>query len=434
MKRILTVMFLLAVLPLTVFSQWQVSGGLYPVYQHTPSAASGISSVYFLYGMNHASVSFLSKENSPMRCFRFQTGALQAEEVSGQQDNDLFTLSDIQPGCGYYIEQSGRPVSYMWLIDYQPLLLQARSLSIDPEMSDCMQTRLIFEKTAPEIMFYWINGRKETVEREFILSYHTLEWNEESKSFEEILQQENVTGYREISVAAPFCNTDFTLSGDQFLRFWKIPAEVTSPLYEAVALTGKAFAEQHVRGAGNELDKETGELGGSAPVDISFAGYANYPVTTYQAWEISRDADFNIIDATYTDQNLNYSFEEEGLTYVRFVISNAMGSCEEIVNTFTINTSESSLKVPNVFTPESPGGNNRIFKVAYKSIIKFEGWVYNRWGNQVFHWTNPADGWDGTYNGKVVPTGAYFYVIEAEGVGGKKYKLKGDINVLRTRN
>ena len=36
--------------------------------------------------------------------------------------------------------------------------------------------------------------------------------------------------------------------------------------------------------------------------------------------------------------------------------------------------------------------------------------------------------------GKYVAPGVYFYVIEAEGSDGKKYKKKGDINILRPKN
>lgn len=420
--------------PFTLSAQWLISGGLYTPYHYQPSASSGLNGVYLLYGMRQANVSFRSDSDQPMQCFRYSLSALQADPVESIQNGNEVNIVAPEAGYGYFVEQNGAPVSYMWLIDYAPLQLSGLSLQVDPAASDCDFTRLIFERNAPDISYCWINGRTEQIAREFLLEYKTLQWDDTDKTYREVPVNETVKGYRELSVTAPFCNTAFSLTGDQFMRYWNIPATVATPEYEAVAVTGEAFARQHVRDAGNELDKESGELGGSAPVEITFTGYHNQPVATYQAWEFSRRPDFEVIDATYNDPELTFSFEEEGTTYVRYLISNATNSCEKTVRTFTINTSESSLQVPNVFTPESASGNNQVFKVAYKSILKFEGWIFNRWGNQLFHWTNPADGWDGKVNGKVVPTGAYYYVIEAEGVGGKKYKLKGDINVLRTRN
>ena len=44
--------------------------------------------------------------------------------------------------------------------------------------------------------------------------------------------------------------------------------------------------------------------------------------------------------------------------------------------------------------------------------------------------TSPSQGWDGKYKGKLVPAGAYFYVIKAIGADGKKYELSGDINII----
>ena len=99
---------------------------------------------------------------------------------------------------------------------------------------------------------------------------------------------------------------------------------------------------------------------------------------------------------------------------------------------------------------------NDEFRVAYRSLREFHCWVYNRWGKLVYQWTDPAQGWDGTINGRPAAEGAYFYVIRAFGtdaaadakyVGAKAsytkrklnadealigvYQLSGDINLLR---
>ena len=71
--------------------------------------------------------------------------------------------------------------------------------------------------------------------------------------------------------------------------------------------------------------------------------------------------------------------------------------------------------------------------MKYQSLVSFEMWVYNRWGQLLFHTKDPAHGWDGTQNGRSVPTGAYYYLIKARGTDGITYNKKGDINVLRTK-
>ncbi|MCH5346741.1 MAG: gliding motility-associated C-terminal domain-containing protein, partial [Muribaculaceae bacterium] len=69
-------------------------------------------------------------------------------------------------------------------------------------------------------------------------------------------------------------------------------------------------------------------------------------------------------------------------------------------------------------------------RVSYKSIIEFECHIFNRAGLKMATLTDPSQGWDGKYNGKLVPAGVYFYVIKARGADGKQYKLSGDINII----
>lgn len=49
----------------------------------------------------------------------------------------------------------------------------------------------------------------------------------------------------------------------------------------------------------------------------------------------------------------------------------------------------------------------------------------------MYHFKDPAGGWDGRYKGKLVAPGVYYYVIKAKGADGKNYKRSGDINILR---
>ena len=88
------------------------------------------------------------------------------------------------------------------------------------------------------------------------------------------------------------------------------------------------------------------------------------------------------------------------------------------------------LLVPNVFTPNGDGTNDE-FRVAYRSLKTFHAYIFNRWGHQVYSWTDPAKGWNGNIGSRPASEGAYYYLIEAEGTDGEKYKLKGAVNLLR---
>lgn len=70
--------------------------------------------------------------------------------------------------------------------------------------------------------------------------------------------------------------------------------------------------------------------------------------------------------------------------------------------------------VPDGFTPNSDGNNDRLYPilVGIKKLNYFK--VYNRWGNLLFETTSgrPEDGWDGTYKGKKQPVETYMWVVE----------------------
>jgi len=51
-------------------------------------------------------------------------------------------------------------------------------------------------------------------------------------------------------------------------------------------------------------------------------------------------------------------------------------------------------------------------------------------GDTITNFENPADGWDGKYNGKYLGSGVFFYVVTATGADGKNYKKSGDINII----
>ena len=92
---------------------------------------------------------------------------------------------------------------------------------------------------------------------------------------------------------------------------------------------------------------------------------------------------------------------------------------------------QSALVFPNAF---SPNGDliNDVFKAKeYQSIVEFHAYIFNRWGQKIYDWTDPTGGWDGTYSGKDVKEGVYFLLCKAKGADGREYNIKKDVNLLR---
>ena len=245
-----------------------------------------------------------------------------------------------------------------------------------------------------------------------------------------VVSEAEVLSDTEMEVPTPYGTTQFTVVDSIPLAWGGSISRTITGDYVSPAILMRAVAEQTLRGAANEAaEQPSGGFGGSAPVDMSFTAYVNGD--NYYAWEFSATQDFSTVDAIYAERQLAYSFKNEGTTYVRLHAYNDY--CERDT-VFEISVGESKLEAPNVFSPYGSPGVNDEWKVAYKSIVEFKCWIFNRWGEQIYHYQDPSGGWDGRYHGKLVPPGVYYYVIEARGADGQKYKLKGHINILRSKN
>lgn len=211
---------------------------------------------------------------------------------------------------------------------------------------------------------------------------------------------------------------------------WTDPVGYIDNLADSVRVTGHTFV-------------------GPGPFTIHFEAVMTQQ-PTYTSWDISTANNFETMldqfHALESDQrtaSIDYEFAEAGTYYIRFQADipyspSGNGLLTDTLHYTTqdpyqVQVTESQLEIPNVFTPDSPSGKNKVFKVKYKSLVSFEMLVYNRWGQELFHTTDPSEGWDGTYGGSTVPTGAYYYIIKAEGTEGHRYIERGAVNVLKSR-
>ncbi|EMR03186.1 gliding motility-associated C-terminal domain-containing protein [Cesiribacter andamanensis] len=85
---------------------------------------------------------------------------------------------------------------------------------------------------------------------------------------------------------------------------------------------------------------------------------------------------------------------------------------------------------PNAFSPNGDGLNDE-FKVLGKFVEKASLWVYNRWGELIFHSEDKEQGWDGTLGGKDSPAGPYVYKALVQTSDGRQRTLRGTVVLTR---
>ena len=405
------------------------------IFEEVPAKNTGLDMVYVLYDSQQNRMQYTAgSSNATVKWYKFgATGGAYAEEITSiERNGNVSVLKSVIPNSGYIIEENTNR-KYVWVVNYADYRLRVNSIEAVND-GDCSSATLNVQGEGDAIVYYSINGARKVLDRKLKLIYNNLVWNETDLMWNSETQEEELQELKStISLPAPYCNTTFTLTGDRFLEYWGEGISVTSDEYQTQAVTVTTRAEQEQKEADNQVgggDETT--LGGSAPAVITFSAYYTDAVATKE-WQMSHDAEFEEIADRRNEDAITVTFEEAGTTFWRFVCSNATGECSAYSDVYQVNIGESMLKCPNAFSPGVTEGVNDEWKVSYKSIVKFKCWIFNTWGVQLCELNDPSQGWDGKYKGKIVKPGVYYYVIDAEGSEGKKYKLKGDINVVGLR-
>jgi gliding motility-associated-like protein len=137
-------------------------------------------------------------------------------------------------------------------------------------------------------------------------------------------------------------------------------------------------------------------------------------------------------DSTVTtdpDTAVPHLYNRTGTYNACLIVYNAAGCSDTTCQSISV-TVNATAAVPNAFSPNGDGTNDRIFVRGY-GIGKMTWRIYNRWGVQVYVSNNQAEGWDGRYKGRIQPQDVYHYTLQIEFTNGDKVSKKGDITLLR---
>lgn len=114
------------------------------------------------------------------------------------------------------------------------------------------------------------------------------------------------------------------------------------------------------------------------------------------------------------------------------IVENAFGCTDEYSNVVEI-TPDLLVYVPNAFTPDGNGHNDVFFPVmsGFEPTL-YEFFVFDRWGTEVFHSTDPTSVWDGSLNGSIVQDGVYSWkLLVRSNFDIEIHEMKGSVTVLR---
>ncbi|MDH6354335.1 gliding motility-associated-like protein [Dysgonomonas sp. PH5-45] len=390
---------------------------------------TSLSGAYLVYSSSATTVEFY-KYDEFGATLPVPSSDIQTSQSGNTTTYHVYNLEDSK---GYYAKADLITEKAIWIIDYlqhKPILHSISAKSDSDDEDKCYYLKLLINKD--DRLFYYTPSRtQKELGRKYTISYDDLKWDGNTNSF---ITQINSTTKEigvETNISQPLKNTIFTLSGDHFAEKLNLsPSSVSSEVYTAIA------TEAHI-----EMEIDSTQISNNAgdsdiypaPFEVELYGHGNEPTTTYYTWFIYNEkVDPDNYMLRYTDKNITYTFTAAG--NYRIILETASeGSACVSTDSIKFSISESRLDVPNFFTPDASPGVNDEFKVVHRSLLKFKCTIFNRWGNKLYEFSDPDKGWDGKYKGKFVDTGVYFYVIEALGADGKKYKKAGDINILRSK-
>ncbi len=349
------------------------------------------------------------------------------------------SLSDFKTNCGYAVEyadkEGNKSTYYVWLTKFLPIT----SATVDTSEYHCDQLPI---HIAPVMTYRTIYGNVNTVKRTEEVSYSVFEMEKEKTidSKTEELSGDSIIyipSVPTVDTRFDFVNTLFgsTFTTDTFVTYAvnAFPFMIADTAY--VTEMDEKDVLKNKDGRVIVYFGEPDNFRSSSPFSIDFKSNCSPKVDEF-VWYFGKDETFKGARQypikSWKDSIINYKgLNSLGKHCIKYEASNSKSGCTySSYACFTVVGSE--LYVPNVFTPNS--NTNKLFRVSYSSIKSFECRIYNQWGRKVFETDNIKEGWDGTFNGRELPTGVYFVVINAEGYDGQEHHKKVTLSLIRTED
>ncbi len=127
-------------------------------------------------------------------------------------------------------------------------------------------------------------------------------------------------------------------------------------------------------------------------------------------------------------QDSTRTISEPGIYRLQVIFENGCETIGEIEIFESI--CATTLIMPNVFSPNNDGINDLFEVYQLSGIESADIRIYNRWGERMYIGTLETP-WDGDINGRLCPSGPYFYTVEFVDVYGNTSFERGSLTLIR---
>ncbi len=126
--------------------------------------------------------------------------------------------------------------------------------------------------------------------------------------------------------------------------------------------------------------------------------------------------------------NAQYTITKNGIYWIKLT-SDGCENSDTIKVEFT--DCDCILAIPNAFTPNGDGINDKWIIARQDCIAKIAVSVYNRYGSLIYHSDDYKSDWQGLYKSKNCPDATYYYIINLFRPGRTGQTLRGNVTILR---
>ncbi len=169
----------------------------------------------------------------------------------------------------------------------------------------------------------------------------------------------------------------------------------------------------------------------SDPIDIEDIQALTMTIDDSQKNKLIANVDFGLPPYSFTVDGVDYEDENEIVILqtkdYTITVTDARG-CEV---TMTVRGVYVTITVLNLFTPDGDGVNDFWYPLEVENYHNLKVYIFDRYAREITKFRGMQQGWDGTYDGKPLPAGDYWYTLYYNELSGEEKKLMGHFTLYR---